>query len=78
MRVGDDWETLRAAASLSSERDQLIVENAARLADSAPVPAPEVDPATWLEDLVAHLPWKQKLRFHMPGSDHINVKEVKA
>ena len=78
VRVGDDWETLRAAASLSSERDQLIVENAARLADSAPVPAPEVDPATWLEDLVAHLPWKQKLRFHMPGSDHINVKEAKA
>ena len=78
VRVGDDWETLRAAASLSSERDQRIVENAARLADSAPVPAPEVDPATWLEDLVAHLPWRQKLRFQMPGSDHINVKEARA
>ena len=78
VRVGDDWETLRATASLSSERDQRIVENAARLADSDPVPAPEVDPATWLEDLVAHLPWRQLLRFHMPNGDHINVKEAKA
>ena len=78
VRVGDDWETLRAAASLSSERDQRIVENAARLADSSPVPAPEVDPAVWLEELVAHLPWRQMLRFHMPDGDHINVKEARA
>ena len=78
VRVGDDWETLRAAASMSSERDQRIVENAARLAPGQPVPPPVVESATWLEGLVEHLPWTQRLRFQMPGSDHINVKEMRA
>ena len=78
VRVGDDWETWRAAASLSSKRDQQIVENAARLAPGDPVPPPVVESATWLEGLVEHLPWTQRLRFQMPGSEHINVKEVRA
>jgi len=78
VRVGDDWETWRAAASLSSKRDQQIVENAARLAPGDPVLPPVVESATWLEGLVEHLPWTQRLRFQMPGSEHINVKEVRA
>ena len=79
VRVGDEWEDLRATASMCSERDQLIVENAAAMDDlGSPVPEPDVGSAPWAEALAAHLPWTQRLRFQLAGKAHINVKEAHA
>ena len=79
VRVGDEWEDLRATASMCSERDQRIAANAATLDDlSCPVPEPDVRSAPWAEELVEHLPWTQRLRFQLAGKAHINVKETHA
>ena len=79
VRVGDEWADLRATASMCTERDQLIVENAAALdEDRVEVPEPDVCAAPWVEELVEHLPWTQRLRYQYAGKAHINVKETQA